>query len=124
VKRLIPLLFLVACAQAQVVFTPDTPATSAVPGKMVMTDAASGAPTLICTLTANAVPATAVTIACTDGGTTAGPSGTVTLTAGLSVVVSLTHGTNSLIASLTGTSTGITVQAASHVTSPVSQGVW
>jgi hypothetical protein len=127
------------CAQTTgVVFSPDTPATTAQPGSMVMTDATAGAPTLACTITANIVPATAVIISCTDNGTEV-DNDTVTFVAGMAYTVSLTQGANSVIALLSsclpvsgatapaacGTTTaGIAVSAVSHAAAPVAQGIW
>lgn len=68
-RKLLLALVLALPLAAQVTFTPPTPAVAAKPG--VLNAMAGTAPTAItCVLTGNAVPATAISIACTVAGIT------------------------------------------------------
>lgn len=116
------LVVTIACF-GQVVFTPDKPANAQTPGNLIVGDATAGAPSLSCTITANAIPATSVSIVCADGGVTV-TSTTVSFVIGMSYLVSVTHGTNSVLALMTASASGITVSATSHGNTPSPQGTW
>jgi hypothetical protein len=137
-KLLLSLLVCAGALSAQVTFTPDAPATGATPGNLVMVDSTAGGPALSCTVTPNAVPATAVTTVCTVNGNQV-ENDKSTPAPGEAVIISINSGSNSLIAELIsclpvsgatapaacGTATaGIAVQAASHAATPVTQGTW
>lgn len=122
-KLVVLLAFTALASFAQATFTPPVPATAAVPGKLSLVDSAAGAGAITCTITGNAVPATAVSIACTAGAQTI-PAYSVPFVPSMAFTFALNLGSNSVGAILTmpATATGIQVQADVHAASPQTLG--
>lgn len=108
--------------QAQVVWTAPVDPQPGVPGKLVITDATAGNPTVSCTITGNAVPATALTFACAVGSITQ-PTYTIQFSPGISYTLQFNFNINTVTGIFTcPPSGGIQAQASSHGAAPGVQG--
>lgn len=118
------LVLLAGIASAQIVWTAPVPPQAAVPGKLVLTDDTAGNPTVACTFTGNAVPATAIIVSCSVGSTIT-DSYTLQFSPGIARTISVMFNANSITATFSSPPTGgIAVQASIHAATPVAQGTF